>query len=99
MKFQIPDELKERIEINLKAYSDLKNKLLSGDANTIRQIGMMSQKGINPKDVIEAYESNNMEYLYNQAKKMVEFKKIYEELCELYALHNTHKESDSLGER
>lgn len=46
MKFQISDELKEMIEINLKAYSDLKNKLLSGDANAIKQVGMMSQKGI-----------------------------------------------------
>ena len=35
---------------------------------------------VEPEDVIEAYESNNMDYLYNQAKKMVELQKIYKEL-------------------
>lgn len=99
MKFQIPDELKEKIEINFKIYSDLKNKLLSGDLDAIRQVGIMSQKGIAPEDVIEAYESNNMDYLYNQAKKKVKLQEIYKELCDVYTLHTMHKEDDSLEER
>lgn len=99
MKYSISDELKEKIKINFKDYSDLKNKLLSGDAETIRQIGIDSQKGIEPEDVIEAYESNNMEYLYKQAKKMVELKKIYIELCDAYISKNTDEEGKSLEER
>ena len=99
MKFQISDELKEKIEISFKNYGDLKNKLLSGDVYAIRQVCIMSQKNIAPEDVIEAYESNNMDYLYNQAKKMVKLQEIYKELCDTYALYNMHKENDSLEER
>ena len=35
MNFQISDELKEKIEMNVKYDIDLKNKLLSGDGNAI----------------------------------------------------------------
>ena len=99
MNFQISNELKEKIEKNFKAYSDLKNKLLSGDADAIRQVGFKSQRGIEPEDVIEAYESNNIDYLYKQAKKMVELQKIYKELCDAYASNILKKNDNSLDVR
>ena len=48
---------------------------------------MISQKGINPTDVVEAYQSNDsvaMEALYDKAQKLIELQKIYRELCLQY---------------
>ena len=99
MNFQISDELKEKIEMNVKYDIDLKNKLLSGDGNAIKQIGIESQKRINPVDVVEAYESNNMEYLYNLAKKRLVLNEIYNELCNAYASKMSPKENNGFGKR
>ena len=95
-------ELKEKIERNFKGYKkDFKNKLLSCDAKAIKQVGIMSHKMIAPEDIVEAYESGNIDYLYNQAKKMIELKKIYNELCEahVHASIAKHKDNDSFEER
>lgn len=68
--------------------------MLSGDVGAISQVGIMSQKSINPEDVIDAYESGNIDYLYNQAKKLIELQKLYKELCDAYASHITHKNNN-----
>lgn len=99
MNFQISDELKEKIEMNVKYDIDLKNKLLSGDGNAIKQIGIESQKRINPVDVVEAYESNNMEYLYNLAKKRLVLNEIYNELCNAYASKMSPEEKNGFGKK
>ena len=80
----IPKEIQERINLLFKTNSEMKEKLYKCDAEAIREIGMLSQRGINPDDVIAAYESGDpttMNYLYQQAKRLVGLQKLYKELC------------------
>lgn len=80
----ISKEIQERINLLFKTNSEMKEKLYKCDAEAIREIGILSQKGINPDDVIAAYESGDpstMNYLYQQAKKMVGLQELYKELC------------------
>ena len=63
---------------------ELRESFLAGDANAIREIGSISQKGINPEDVIDAcesYDSDAMAYLYKKAQKLIELQKLYKDLC------------------
>lgn len=80
-------ELQEKINILFESDDETRKKLLACDADTIRQIGSLSQKGINPEDIIYAYESNDtaMARLYENAKKIVELKKLYKDLCLEYS--------------
>jgi len=78
------EELQEKINLLFKNNEELRTKLLEGDADSIRQIGSLSQKRIDPEDVVEAYESNSdeaKEYLYKKAKKMIALQELYKELC------------------
>ena len=80
----ISKEIQERINLLFKTNSEIKEKLYKCDAEAIREIGMLSQKGINPDDVIAAYESDDtstMNYLYQQAKRLVGLQELYKELC------------------
>ena len=80
----ISKETKERINFLFKTNSEMMEKLCKCDAEAIREIGSLSQKGINPDDVIVAYESGDpstMNYLYQQAKRLVELQELYKELC------------------
>ena len=84
----ISKELQEKINILLENNEEVKKKVLEGDADTIKQIGSVSQKGINPEDIISAYESNDSEEIkkvYNKAKKQVALREVYKELCEAYS--------------
>ena len=81
---KISDELKLKIEKAFPYNKELVNKLLSGDVDAIRSIGIMSGKGIDPIDVIESYENKSMDYLYRKAKKMIDLQALYEELCDAY---------------
>ena len=81
---EISKETQEKIDFLFKKNPLMKEKLLNCDPNAIREIGSISQRGMNPDDIIAAYESNDpntMEYLYNQAQKMVKLKELYRELC------------------
>lgn len=80
---QFSKELQSRIKNLFKNNEELRDKLLSGDVDSIRQIGALSQKGINPEDIIKAYESNSnqMEELYKKARFAVELKILYRDLC------------------
>ena len=56
--------------------------------DVIRKIGGLSQKGINPNDVMLAYESGetkNIENLYRRAKRLVLLQELYKELCFEYS--------------
>ena len=80
----ISKEIQERINLLFKTNSEMKEKLYKCDAGAIREIGRLSQRGINPDDVIAAYESGDpstMNYLYQQAKRLIELQKLYKELC------------------
>ena len=59
-------------------------KLYKCDAEAIREIGSLSQRGINPDDVVVVYESGDpstMNYLYQQVKRLVGLQELYKELC------------------
>jgi hypothetical protein len=77
----LSQELQNKIKRLLNTDEDLKQKLLKGDVDSIRQISSISQKGINPKAVIEAYESNSIEEIYKEAQKLLELQQLYKELC------------------
>ena len=93
----ISKETQERINFLFKTNSKMIEKLYKCDAEAIRKIGILSQRGINPDDVIVAYESSDpatMKYLYQQAKRLVELQKLYKELClEYYNQTKDTKES------
>ena len=81
-------EIKKTIEVLFANNEEIRGKLLEGDAETIKQIGVASQRGINPEDIIDAYESHDsktMEYLYKKAKKQAAVKKLYIDLCKEYS--------------
>lgn len=91
----ITKQLQEKINLLLKNNDELRERLLEGDANAISEIGAISQKGINPEDVIQAYESNDsdtMEYLYKKAQKLIELQKLYRELYLEY--YNSKRNKD-----
>ena len=82
-------ELQEKINLLFSNNKELKDKLLRGDPDTIRDIGSISQKGIDPEDIVVAFESNDdeiMDYLYKKAKRTLELNKLYRELCVAYSL-------------
>ena len=80
----ISKETQEKINLLFKLDSEMIEKLSNCDADAIREIGIISQKGINPDDVIVAYESGDkdtMDYLYQQAKRVAGLQELYKELC------------------
>lgn len=89
-------EIQERINLLFKNNKELREKLLAGDANAIREIGSISQQGINPEDVVAAYESDDsetMKYLYRKSQKLIELQKLYRDLClEYYKSKNDNGE-------
>ena len=77
-------ETEEKINFLFKNNPEMKDKLCNCDAEAIREIGSLSQRGINPDDVVAAYESKDkdtMNYLYNQAKRLVLLQELYKDLC------------------
>ena len=80
----ISKKTKERINLLFKTNPEMIEKLYKCDSEAIREIGSLSQRGINPVDVIVAYESGDpstMNYLYQQAKRLVGLQELYKELC------------------
>jgi hypothetical protein len=80
----ISKETQERVNLLFKTNPEMLEKLNKCDVEAIREIGSISQKGINPDDVIVAYESgdpNTMNYLYQQAKRLVGLQELYKDLC------------------
>ena len=69
-------------------------------AAAIRKVGSISQKGINPDDVIAAYKSGDndtMLYSYQQAKRLVGLQELYKELS--FEYYKKTKESSLNGEQ
>lgn len=80
----ISKETQDKINLLFKNNPEMIEKLYNCDAETIREIGILSQRGINPDDVIAAYENgepSTMNYLYQQAKRLVGLQVLYKELC------------------
>ena len=83
----ISKEIKEKITLLFKTDHEMIEKLYNCDVSAIREIGILSHKGINPNDVIVAYESENQSAIndiYQQAKRLVELQELYKELCYEY---------------
>lgn len=82
---KITDEMMKKIDLYLND-EELNNNLLSDNIdknkNAIQYIGYISQEKINPLDVIKSYENNTMDSLYDNAKRLVELNKIYNQLCD-----------------
>lgn len=87
-------ELETKIRILFENNQEVREELLAGNPDTIREIGAISQKGINPEDIVEAYENNDgkIDELYKKAKMMLELQKLYRELCLEYG--KTRNESN-----
>ena len=90
-------ELQEKINMLFADKEEIREKLLAGDVDTIRKIGSASQKGMNPEDIVDAYESNDsetMENIYKKAKKLVELQKLYKDLCLEYYNKSNRSENE-----
>ena len=76
-------ELETKIRILFENNQEVREELLAGNPDTIREIGFMSQRRIEPQEIVEAYENNDgkIDELYKKAKMMLEVKKLYRELC------------------
>ena len=80
----VSKETKEKINLLFKNKTEMIEKLYNCDAEAIREIGYLSQRGIDPDDVVVACESgdqNTMNYLYQLAKRLVGLQELYKELC------------------
>ena len=80
----VSKETQEKINLLFKTNPEMIDRLYNCDAEAIREIGNLSQRGINPDDVVVAYESGDedaMNYLYQQAKRLVVLKELYKDLC------------------
>ena len=81
---EVNDETLEKINLLFSTNPEMKDRLCNWDVEAIREIGSISQRGINPDDVVAAYESGNrdtMDYLYQQAKRLVVLQELYKDLC------------------
>ena len=89
----VSKETQAKINLLFKTNPEMRDRLYNCDAEAIREIGSLSQRGINPDDVVVAYESGNqdtMNYLYQQAKRLVGLQELYKDLCfEYYKKKNT----------
>ena len=85
MGLLLSQELQNKIKRLLNTDEDLKQKLLKGDVDSIKLIPSISQKGINPKDVVEAFESNRSEEIYKEAQRLLELQQLYKDLCFEYS--------------
>ena len=73
-----------KIKMLFKNDKVMMERLLAGDADAVRELGSLSQRGIDPENVIEAINSGDVEtlnYLKKQAEKMIQYKRLYKRLC------------------
>ena len=103
----ISQENQEKINVLFKTNPEMIEKLNRCDADAVREVGRLSQRGINPDDVIAACESGDpdtMNYLYQQAKRLIGMQELYKDLCFEYYMKlkdapdtidqaNTHRRS------
>ena len=91
----LSNEVQNKIKILFENDSETREQLLLGNAEAVRKIGSISQKGINPEDIVKTFESNNqntMNALYNESKRLVELRELYKELCYEFYQNKEHLE-------
>ena len=74
-------ETTKKIKELLKTNPELKDKILSGDLDAIRDIGIISGRGITPEEVVAMIDNGKQEELYNYAKKLIGLRELYMSLC------------------
>lgn len=80
-------ETQEKIKQLFKQDMVMGEKILSGDADAIREMGNMAQRGMSPEEIVLAFESNDqtaINNIYMQGKRLVELKQLYKDLCMEY---------------
>ena len=89
-------ELETKIRILFENNQEVREELLAGNPDTIREIGFMSQRRIEPQEIVEAYENNDgkIDELYKKAKMMLEVQKLYRELCLEYGKSKNESNMD-----
>ena len=96
----ISQKTQERIHTLYETDPEMIEKLNKFDGEAIRKVGSDSQKGLNPETFVVAYESGEesaINEIYQQAKKLVEQRELYKELCFEYYIH--HQEDSENAER
>ena len=77
-------ETEEKIKLLFKNNIQMRDRLLACDADAIREVGSIAQKGLEAEDVVAAFDSKDpetMSYLYNQARRVLELKALYKQMC------------------
>ena len=71
-----------------KSNPQLEKALLSLDRDAIRSLTTEFQNGINPKDVVDAFEfgEESLEYLRKKAERQIAVKELYKALCTIRAI-------------
>ena len=90
---QLPKELEEKIKTLFVDDAELRMRLLKGEAEAIQQLAMITGK-IDPIEIVKSYENNTMDFLYQKAKKLIQIRDLYVELCYWNALQNVEKERE-----
>ena len=83
------EEIRERV---LKIYSndpETAKRILEGDREVIQRMGIGCR--FESDDIIDAYENNKIEELYQKAKRQKEIEKLYHDLCYAIVDHNDVK--------
>jgi len=63
------EELKNKINEVFSKNVELRESLLSLDADAVLKIGIEGKSNFSPEDVIDCYETESMSYLYKMAKE------------------------------
>lgn len=93
----ISDDLKKLINEILEDEPELKIKLLNGDIDAIRRLGMLSQRGISAEFVLESIDKGDIDSLYKQANKLKKINYLYQELCNLYYFANNERSKEDIN--
>ena len=74
------EELKNKINEVFSKNVELRESLLSLDADAVLKIGTEGKSNFLPEDVIDCYETESMSYLYKMALKKKVYSQIYFEM-------------------
>ena len=84
----VTTDLQEKINIIFKDDENIKNRLLNGEEEAIRELATSLGKSIDPLDIIIAYENKDFDSLYKRAQQLIQIRELYVAMCKWYAEHN-----------
>ena len=74
----ITEEFARKIDRALVDYPEIRNGVLEGNSDSIREMIILYDRGIRPEDVIKWNEEGTPEKVLEAAKQLEEIKDIYE---------------------